>query len=223
MAGAVLVTPPHLLGEGQVSEVVDSHRFPGAGPVVDEGGGGQGPGSVRGLVVEDGAGAAAPLPGLGHALDGADGAAGDVVDAQKVGDGAGGPAGFGSFGWWGGECGEGAVVDQAAGVQGEVAAQRGQLWGEGCGCAACGAQGGVRDAAPRGAVVGGVGDAGADVPAADGRDSGCGEFLRVEPHGSAVAVCAGMPVDAAAAVWAAAGLRGAGEAGGAAGVDAQGP
>lgn len=108
-------------------------------------------------------------------------------------------------------------------MQGEVAAQLGQLWREGCGSAACGAQGGVRDAAPRGAVVGGVGDAGADVPAADGRDSSGGKFLGVEPHGSVVDVRTGTPVDAVAAVGTAAGLRAADEASGAVGGDAQGP
>ncbi|GGP77532.1 hypothetical protein GCM10010231_55610 [Streptomyces sindenensis] len=68
-----------------------------------------------------------------------------------------------------------------------------------------------------------MGDAGTDVPAADGRHSGGGEFLRVEPHGSVVGVRAGVPVDAVAAVRATALLRGADEAGGAVGGDTQGP
>jgi transcriptional regulator GlxA family with amidase domain len=68
-----------------------------------------------------------------------------------------------------------------------------------------------------------VGDAGADVPAADGRDSSGGKFLGVESHGSVVAVCSGVPVDAVATVRAVAGLRAADETGGAVGGDAQGP
>ncbi len=83
MAGAVLVTPPQLLGKGQVSQVVDGHpvRRERKGSVAGEGGGEQGPGAVRGLVVEDGAGTAVPLPGLGDALDDVDRVAGDVADA----------------------------------------------------------------------------------------------------------------------------------------------
>ncbi len=87
-------------------------------------------------------------------------------------------------------------------MQGEVAAEFGDLWGEGGGGVSCGAQGEVGDAAPGGAVVGGVGVAGADMPTAGGGDVGGGEFLWVEADGTVVG--AGVPVDAVAAVTAAA-------------------
>lgn len=104
-----------------------------------------------------------------------------------------GGAGAGSVGW-----GEGAGVEQASGAQCEVAAQFGELCGEWRGDGVCGAEGGVGYAAPGCAVVCGVGDAGADVPAGGSRDGAGGQFVRMEADG--VLVGAGVPVDAVAAV-----------------------
>ncbi len=138
---AALSAPAQLFAAGEVAQVVDGHQDIGQGELsVLDGGGQQFPGPGRSG--EDGVGAAMAVAGLGDAAQVLKPLLGEVAAQQQLDDRAVGSAGVGSGGLRGGG-GEGPGVDQAAGTDGELAADRletgpawqvGVRWGQSTAC-----------------------------------------------------------------------------------------
>jgi len=201
---AALGAPAQLLGVRDGAEVVDGHDRGGQGQLpARRGGWDQLPGAGRGVGGEQGAGAAVAAPGLGDALDLVHRAGGEVAHVQQLHDGAGRAAGrrvpsLGCRAVRGGRArGEGAGVDQTAGVHGQRPAQPGQL-GRRRGNVAGGTDDGVRQTAPTTAVSTRVGNTGTDMPAAHGGHPGGRKLVRMKADGPLSAAV--VPLDPVAAL-----------------------
>jgi hypothetical protein len=221
--GAALCSPAELFGVRQGTQVVQGHHF-GRQSQLPAGSrcGNQSPDACRAMRVEDPKGASVTSSRLGHALDLVQGACGEVADIQDLDDGSGGPAGVlrlagrrvRRYRW-----GEVTGVHQATRVHGQHPTESRQLRDRGAVGVLGRADAGVGESAPSTAVSGVIREAGADVPAVVGGQSGRQQLLGVQEDGAVPDSL--IPLDWIAAFTAAVALGTAQKSARAVGIDTQ--
>lgn len=221
--GAALCSPAELFGVRQGAQVVHGHHVSRQSQLpVGCRCGNQSPDACRAVDVEDPEGASVTSSRLGHALDLVQRACGQVADIQDLDDGSGGPAGalllpgrrIRRDRW-----GEASGVHQAAGVHGQHATESRQLRDRGTVDVPGRADAGVGESAPSTAVSGVVREAGADVPAVVGGQSGRRQLLGVQEDGAVPDSL--IPLDCIAAFTAAVALGTTQKSARAVGIDTQ--